>query len=137
MASRSRGRQFAVQALYQLDFTKDPLERVLELFWPGVKADSGTRKFTEEIIEGVVGARHELELEITAYLKNWTLDRIVLIDKIILEIAFYELLYSRDIPWRVVIDESVELAKMFTSDKSATFINGVHNAWATKNRSDT
>ena len=136
MASRSRGRQFAVQILYQKAFSEYDTEKVLELFWRNVSADSGTRTFSEELVEGVLDAQTELELEITGYLKNWTLDRIVFLDKVVLQIAFYELLYAQDIPWRVVVDEAVMLAKLFSSDKSATFINGILHAWATKNRQE-
>lgn len=134
MASRSRGRELAVQILYQYDFSGYSLERVIELFWQKTKADKGTKLFTEELVDGVCDCLDELDLEIGAYLKNWTLDRIVTLDKIILQLAFYELLYNQDVPWRVVLDEAVVLAKMFSGDKSATFINGVLHAWATKNR---
>ncbi len=136
MASRSRGRELAVQMIYQHKFSGHELETDMELFWQGAKADAGTREFTEFLVRGVIDHASELDLEISAYLKNWTLDRIVLIDRIILQLAFFELLQTSDIPWRVVVDEAVVLGKMFNSDKSGTFINGVLHAWATKNRKD-
>lgn len=134
MASRSRGRELAVQVLYQHEYTGYSLERGLELFWMNLKEDAGTRRFTQEIVEGVLDCVGELNMEISAYLKNWTLDRIVSLDRIVLQIGFYELLYNQDVPWRVVIDEAMMLANMYSSEKSATFINGVLHAWVTKNR---
>lgn len=134
MASRSRGRQLAVQVLYQYEYSGYPQDRVRELFWQGVKEDAGTRRFTDELVEGVLDCIDELDLEIGAYLKNWSLERIVSLDKIVLQLAFYELLYNQAVPWRVVVDEAVVLAKMYSGDKSATFINGILHAWATKNR---
>ena len=134
MVSRSRCRQFAVQMLYQNDFSGHELETGLELFWRGIKADGGTRRFTESLVRGVLDHQAELDLEITAYLQDWSLDRIVVVDRLVLQLAFYELLHSEDIPWKVIVDEAVLLCKSFSSDKSATFINGVLHAWAMKNR---
>ena len=136
MASRSRSRQFALQLLYQQHFSGNDLERDKDLFWDGIKADSGTRSFCEDLVRGVLEKRSQLDLEVAAYLKNWALDRIVLIDRLILQIAFYELLHTREIPWKVVVDEAVMLGKMFSSDKSAHFINGVLHAWSSKNREE-
>jgi len=134
MASRSRARQLALQVIYQNHFSGKELEDDFTVFWQGVKADEGTRTFTERLARGVIDQAAELDLEISAYLVKWTLDRIVLIDRIILQIAFYELLHERDVPWKVVLDEAVVLGKMFSGDKSATFINGVLHAWATNNQ---
>jgi len=134
MASRSRGRQFAVQIIYQKTFSDYDLAKTLELFWRDIAVDGETRRFSENLAKGVLDRQAELDLEISAYLKNWTLDRIAVIDRIVLQLAFYELIHSGDIPWKVVIDEAVNLAKMFSSDKSALFINGVLHAWAQKNR---
>ena len=136
MASRSHGRQLAVQMLYQHMFSGYEPEKVFELFWRGAKADEVTREFCENLTQGVLDNRDQLDLEVGAYLKNWSLDRIAVIDRLILEIAFYELVYSQDVPWKVVIDEAVNLGKLFSSDKSATFINGVLHAWATQNKED-
>ena len=136
MTSRSRGRQFAVQMIYQHHFSGYELERDLELFWRGAKTDNGTRRFTEFLVRGVTDHQTELDMEVSAYLKNWTIDRIVLIDRIILQIAFFELLHTEDVPWKVVVDEAVVLTQSFNSD-STTFVNGVLHAWATKNRAQT
>lgn len=134
MASRSRARELAVQILYQHEFSGYSLNQVLSTFWNGAKSDSGTRRFAESLVEGVLEEEDALDLEITAYLKNWTMDRIASLDRIVLRIAFYELIHAPDVPWRVAVDEAVALAKMFSSDKSATFVNGVLHAWSSKNR---
>ena len=134
MASRSRGREFAVQMIYQHKFSGNALEKDMELFWGSAKADAGTRDFTEFLVRGVVDHATEMDMEISAYLKGWTLERIVLIDRIILQIAIFELTQTTETPWRVVVDEAVVLGRMFNTDKSGTFINGVLHAWTTKNR---
>ncbi len=134
MTSRRRGRQFAIQLLYQKFFSDYDSDKVFELFWDGMKTDKGTREFSEFLVRGALDYRQELDMEISAYLKNWTLDRIAIMDHLILQLSFFELLHCKDVPWKVVIDEAVTLTKMFSSEKSATFINGVLHAWVTKNR---
>lgn len=134
MSSRSRGRQFAVQMIYQYEFSGDPLDHILHHFWRNIEADQTTREFSSQLARGVLEQRTELDLEIGGYLKNWTLDRIANLDRIILELALFELLAKDiEVPWKVVIDEAVTLAKMFGTDKSPTFINGVLHAWCARN----
>lgn len=134
MSSRSRGRQFAVQMIYQFEFSGDPLDHILHHFWRNIEADQTTRAFSSQLARGVIEERRELDLEINGYLKNWTLDRIATLDRIILELALFELLAKDiEVPWKVVIDEAVTLAKMFGTDKSPTFINGVLHAWCARN----
>ena len=133
MTSRRRGRQFALQILYQQRFSEYEPEKIFTLFWENVKVDPGTRSFSETLVKGVLTYQNQTDLEITAYLNNWSLDRIAIMDHLILRIGFYELIYCRDIPWKVVIDEAVILTKMFSSEKSANFINGVLHAWAVQN----
>ncbi len=136
MASRSRGRQLAIQMLYQQHFSGYDLDRVEELFWKTQEADPETRAFCKELVLGVMEHRDQLDLEIQAYLKNWSLERIAILDRMALQVAFVELLYSREVPTKVVIDEAVTLANMFSGESSATFINGVLHAWATTNRGE-
>ncbi|CAM2008828.1 transcription antitermination factor NusB [Acanthopleuribacter pedis] len=134
MSSRSRGRQFAVQMIYQFEFSGDTLDHILHHFWRNIDADQTTRAFSSQLARGVIEQRTELDLEINGYLKNWTLDRIATLDRIILELALFELLAKNiEVPWKVVIDEAVTLAKMFGTDKSPTFINGVLHAWCARN----
>ena len=86
-------------------------EQVFDLFWRSMKTDAGTRDFTEQLVEGVQDRLTELDLEIDAYLKNWSPDRIVVTDRIILRLAFFELLFRPEVPWKVVLDEAVTLAQ--------------------------
>lgn len=137
MASRSHGRQLTVQLIYQTLFSEYPFEDAARIFWEQHETDDTTRHFSTTLARGVLDNRTQLDLEITGYLKNWSLDRIVTLDRIILEMAFFELIHTPQVPWKVVIDEAVMLGKLFSSEKSAVFINGVLHAWVTRNRSDT
>lgn len=133
MASRSRGRQFAVQILYQYGFSGDSLHHCLEVFWNQQEVDETTRTFSETLVRGIVEREVQLELEISAFLNRWSIDRLAAIDKIILQIGLFELIAFEDTPTKVVIDEAVNLTRLFSDDKSISFVNGVLHAWSEKN----
>lgn len=83
------------------------------------------RKYIEEVSFGILKMTEELDAQIEKYLKGWTMDRIGKTDLAILRLAIYEILYREDIPYKVSINEAVELAKLFCDDASPAFINGV------------
>lgn len=84
--------------------------------------------FIRSIVEGVCGHADELDGRISAYLRDWSLARVAKVDLAILRLAFYELLYLKDVPETVVISEAVEMAKRYSTDKSGAFVNGVLGA---------
>lgn len=134
MASRSQGRQFAVQILYQQHLTGDDLDQVLDLFWRR-QSDTPARimEFVESLVRGVLEHVDELDLEISHYLRDWTLDRMVLLDRLILRLALYELDSAEEpMPFRVVIDEALNLVKAFSGEESVPFVNGILHAWVTQ-----
>ena len=79
----------------------------------------------ERLVQGVLGHRVEIDGMIEKYSENWRLDRITVIDRAILRMASFELLYCRDIPPKVAINEAVDLGKRFGSEESGSFINGI------------
>ena len=83
------------------------------------------KKYIEQVTKGVVEKLEELDEKIKPYLKGWTMDRIGKTDLAILRLAVYEIFYRDDIPYKVSINEAVELAKSFCDDSSPSFINGV------------
>ena len=125
MGRRSRSREFALQALYQLNITKQDVNAVLaqfqEHFLPGGEAD----EFLRRLVLGVLEHREELDRLIERYSENWRLDRIDVIDRNILRMALFELLYCQDIPPKVTINEAIDLGKRYGSEDSGSFINGI------------
>lgn len=83
------------------------------------------KKYIEEVCYGISSRTEELDEKIKTYLKGWTMDRIGKTDLAILRLAIYEILYREDIPYKVSINEAVELAKMYCDDASPSFINGL------------
>lgn len=114
-----------MQAIYEWNFRSDSdlkeiLERSIAEFRDDIDKD-----FVKNIILGVKGKKKVLDSEIESCAPEWPIEQISCIDKSILEIAIYELLYSPDVPPKVAINEAVELAKQFGSENSSKFINGV------------
>ena len=126
MSSRTKGREHALQILYQADATStDPCES-MALFWKTFsKEEETTQKFTEEIVLGVKTHRKEIDEAIQKTSTNWRLDRMPRVDRNVLGIALLELLHNPEVPAPVVINEAIELGKRFGAEESGAFINGV------------
>ncbi|MFH0772310.1 MAG: transcription antitermination factor NusB [Candidatus Omnitrophota bacterium] len=125
MRKRSKAREYALQFLYQLDITKDPLEKILPDFWKGLEVEPEIADFASILIIGTVRNAKIVDDIITKYASNWKLNRMATIDRNILRLATYELLFCEDIPPKVSINEAVDLAKKFGDMESGKFVNGV------------
>jgi len=125
LGRRTKSREFALQALYQLNITKQDVAALLvqfqEHFLPGGEAD----EFLRRLVLGVLEHCEELDRLIERYSENWRLDRIDVIDRNILRMALFELLYCEDIPPKVTINEAIDLGKRYGSEDSGSFINGI------------
>ena len=116
---RSDQRRAAVVALYQRDVTGRPVNEVL---------DRGTSDFTRELATGTDDKREDLDALITRHAQGWTLDRIAPVERNIMRVALYELLYREDVPDEVAIDEAVEAAKELCGADAPKFVNGILGA---------
>ena len=125
MGKRRRSREFALQVLYQLEITKQDALRTLaqfqEHFSEGVERDA----FVERLVLGVSEHRKEIDRLIERYSENWRLDRMNMIDRNILRMGAFELLYCEDIPPKVTLNEAIDLGKRYGTDESGSFINGI------------
>ena len=125
MASRRFGRVTALSALYQMDIGNFPRAKVLKLDWITEKIPDDLIEFICTLINGAADHQEEIDNLIVKYSDNWTLDRISPVDKAILRFSIYSLLYREDVPAKVVIDEAIEISKLYSSEKSYQFINGI------------
>jgi len=125
LGKRRRSREFALQVLYQLEITKQDALRTLaqfqEHFSEGVERDA----FVERLVLGVSEHRKEIDRLIERYSENWRLDRMNMIDRNILRMGAFELLYCEDIPPKVTLNEAIDLGKRYGTDESGSFINGI------------
>jgi transcription antitermination protein NusB len=125
MGPRRKGRELAVQALYQIEITSDLSTRALDLFWGHFEASAEARDFARRLVYGVLANKDRIDQVIEGSAQNWKLARMAKVDLTILRLAAYELLFCPDIPVNVSIDEAIEISKRFGSDDSPTFVNGV------------
>jgi N utilization substance protein B len=125
MGSRRKSRELAMQFLYSLELTgQDPAE-ALEGFWQMNSADDPCREFASQLIAGTLEKQGEIDGVINRFTINWDLERIALVDRNVLRIAIYEMLFRDDIPPVVSINEAVDIAKKFSTSESGKFVNGI------------
>ena len=125
MGRRRKSREFALQVLYQLNITKEDAKRALAQFQEHFSPQGEADEFLRRLVLGVLEHCRELDRLIEQHLENWRLDRINVIDRNILRMALFELLYCEDIPPKVTINEAIDLGKRYGSEDSGSFINGI------------
>ncbi len=125
MANRHQGRILAFQALYGWEMTGNDLERVFEFEWLRENPGEDTLLFARLLISGVIQNSDRIDEKIKKHLLKWDFNRISRVDLAIMRLSVFSLLFQKDIPARVVINEAIEIAKEFAADDSYKFINGV------------
>ena len=131
MGKRREGREAAVQFLFQIDLNGEKLPGDAATFWalrngPGkAPAPAKTRAFTEELVKGVTSHLDEIDGWIKKYTANYEVARLAAVDRNILRVAIYEMLHALDIAPVVIINEAIEIAKKFGTEKSGGFVNGI------------
>ena len=128
MHQRRKAREVALQVLYELDVQMIGLGEAIELFWANFEASEEARKFSSLLIEGAWNNREQIDSLISDSSENWTIARMSRVDKSILRMAVYELLFCRDIPPKVTLNEAIDLGKVYGSENSGAFINGILDA---------
>lgn len=118
-------REKVLQILYAYEISKEPLQLIIEQQLGKFPKNTPEFEFAKFLIEQTVQHEKEIDNEIIKKVTNWELKRIAVIDKIILRMGICELFYFPDIPPKVTINEFVEIAKSYSTEKSGTFINGV------------
>jgi N utilization substance protein B len=125
LGKRRRSREFALQVLYQLDITRQDALRAMAQSRDHFSQEAERDGFAERIVLGVLERGQEIDRLIGKYSENWRLDRMSRIDRNILRMAIFELLYCEDIPPKVTLNEAIELGKRYGSEDSGSFINGI------------
>lgn len=126
MKSRHKARELALQILYQMEMQQGSPKEVMSLFWKvGEPVLGEVHDFATALVEGVYRNQKEIDQLLESYSAHWRLDRMAVVDRNILRLSGYELLYSSDIPTSVVLNEGIEIAKKFGTGDSGSFINGI------------
>ncbi|MFP4490311.1 MAG: transcription antitermination factor NusB [Spirochaetaceae bacterium] len=129
MGSRRKSRVLALQALYSWDFNKNPVEELINFSWLDQERrssyDEQTLNFAALLVRGTLEEIETIDLSIKNQLEHWDFSRLAKVDLAILRVSIYSLIYQKDIPHTVTIDEAIDLAKMYGNDDSYRFVNGV------------
>ncbi len=129
MASRRKARILAFQALYAWDASKTAKQELLNFSWIGEKSaardDEELKAFASLLICGTLENIDAIDEAINSHLKNWVLERLKKVDLAILRVSVYSLLFQKDMPAQITMDEAIEIAKEYGSDESYRFINGI------------
>ena len=131
MQVRRRARVLALQTLYEADLANHSPGQVLQRHFQDSELPSNGQHFASQLVSGVIENRAQLDELISRYAPEWPLDQMPAIDRNILRIAIFEFVLDGSTPVKVAINEAVEVAKMFGSESSARFVNGVLGSLAT------
>jgi N utilization substance protein B len=128
MRKRTRAREFALQVLYQIDITHNSYDEALANFWntsTEEEVEGSIKEFTGELVIGVVSNLGPIDAKIAQYATNWQLTRMPIVDRNIIRLGCYELIFRTDIPPKVSINEAVELAKRYSGTEAGKFVNAI------------
>ena len=125
MGKRRRAREEALKIIYQYDLSREDIEEILQSYWSHNSLSGDIVSFADEIVKGTVEHMKEIDQTIEKHAENWSLERIGMVEKAVLRIAIYELIYRDDIPPKVSINEAIEIERKFGSEDSTSFINGI------------
>ena len=125
MGARRKARELAVQMLYQHDMSGNDPDTIISTFEDLQKSKPNTREFAIRVFKGTIDHLPKIDEMIQAQAENWRLPRMAAVDRNIIRLSVYEFLHEDDTPKLVIIDEAIEIAKKFGTQKSSQFINGI------------
>ena len=125
MRRRTRAREYALQLMYQVDVTHREWQPLVEEFWMYHRVPGDVQQFATELVAGSLQCLGEIDRMISTHASNWEINRMAVVDRNILRLGAYELLYRGDVPPKVCLNEAIELAKRFGDEESSRFVNGI------------
>jgi N utilization substance protein B len=129
---RRRAREAALQMLYQWEIGRTSAQEAIATYWPSRDPDGAVveehRDFANRLVRGTISRVEEIDGLIGRRAQNWRVERMAVLDRLVLRLAIYEMLADPDTPAKVVLNEAIELARTFSGDESVPFVNGVLDA---------
>jgi N utilization substance protein B len=131
-AGRRRAREAALQMLYQIEIGKSSPGESIATYWPSRDAeeqlDEPRREFANALVRGAVARREEIDAMLQAHARNWRVERMAVIDRLVLRLGVYEMLEQAGTPSKVIINEALELARSYSGEEAVGFVNGILDA---------
>jgi N utilization substance protein B len=128
MGKRRKARESTLQILFQLEFDDTPPEKVIDSFWKNKKATKEIKEHSRWLVEGITSNRESIDRLIQSVSANWRISRMAIVDRNVLRIAVFEHLHGVDLAPAIVINEAIEIAKKYSSEEGANFVNGILDA---------
>ena len=130
--ARRRAREAALQMLYQCEVGRTGAYEAIATYWPardpGDELPERQREFANAVVRGTLDRQQEIDTLLAAHAQNWRIERMTVIDRLVLRIGVYEMLAENETPSKVIINEAIELARSFSGDEAVGFVNGVLDA---------
>lgn len=132
VTNRRRAREAALRMLYQWEVGRASAHEAIVTYWPARDPDEQLaepyRQFANDLVRGTIGRVGEIDGILAGHARNWRVERMAALDRLILRLAVYEMLADADTPARVVINEAIELARAYTGEEAVAFVNGILDA---------
>ena len=122
---RRRARERALQFLFEIDLSGARWEEALPTFWEFHPSKPSVRKYADQLVEGTMVHLTEIDNRLADTVENWSIDRIAPVERNVLRIAAFEMMWRGDVPGRVIVNEAIDVAKKFSDTSSGKFVNGV------------
>ena len=131
-AGRRGAREAALQMLYQWEVGRTSGGEAIATYWPsrdnGSELSEAHREFANALVRGTIGRVEEIDRLLASHAQHWRVERMAVLDRLVLRLATYELLAEPDTPAKVVLNEAIELARAYSGDEAVGFVNGVLDA---------
>jgi len=128
MGQRRKAREEALRILFRLEFENSQAEKTLNQYWENKKASEEIKEYSNWLVNGIISNQSKIDNIIQQVSEHWRISRMALVDRNILRMAVFELLYEENVAPAIVINEAIEIAKKYSGDEAATFVNGVLDA---------
>jgi len=128
MGRRRKAREDTLRILFRLEFENKQIEKTLDQYWKSKKASEEIKEYSTWLVNGVISDQAKIDNIIQQVSEHWRISRMALVDRNILRMAVFELIYEENIAPAVVINEAIEIAKKYSGEEAATFVNGILDA---------
>ena len=128
MGRRRKAREDTLRILFRLEFENKQIEKTLDQYWKNKKASEEIKEYSTWLVNGVISDQAKIDNIIQQVSEHWRISRMALVDRNILRMAVFELLYEENIAPAIVINEAIEIAKKYSGEEAATFVNGILDA---------
>jgi len=136
MGKRRKARESTLQILFQFEFNNPQPEKAIKQYWKYRRTSEEIRSYSDLLVKGILSHQEEIDTLIQSVSEHWRLERMAVIDRNILRIAVFELLYEENITPAIIINEAIEIAKKYSNEEAAMFVNGLLDAVRKKLVSD-